>query len=342
MESMELSCRRSEALKVVEDVTKMSGKFLINKYQCDRLAGRVRATGDELKHMTAESVGSKSIDAGNNVSNVDYPAFDLLLTVLRKAKALLSKYTEVNASIPSVLIDRDNRKAFEEIHADLDTMNSQFLLEDFESPLESMRKAILAADADKDLEEMHDSLDRLARSDEPTQAAEVAALSKNLENVKIVVSEKAEGTSTGDRDLPSFLTIDPAAVEIGEPVRIPDKRSNHDPVEMDGWALVFFGTWLGCQCAVKVFKSQYKSWNKTELLKEASSLMKLHHPHVVQLIGFAQDEKQCLILMELMDTDLRHFMESRSGDGKRPFSRAEELDIISQIAQGMYYLHEQQ
>ena len=252
MESMELSCRRSEALKVVEDVTKMSGKFLINKYQCDRLAGRVHATGDELKHMTAESVGSKSIDAGNNVSNIDYPAFDLLLTVLRKAKALLSKYNEVNASIPSVLIDRDNRKAFEEIHADLDTMNLQFLLEDFESPLESMRKAILAADADKDLEEMHDNLDRLARSDEPTQAAEVAALSKNLENVKIVVAEKAEGASTSDRDLPSFLTIDPVAVEIGEPVRIPDKRSNHDPVEMDGWA-------LECQCAVKVFKSQYKS-----------------------------------------------------------------------------------
>ena len=70
--------------------------------------------------------------------------------------------------------------------------------------------------------------------------------------------------------------------------------------------------------------------------------MKPHHPHVVQLIGFVQDEKQCLILMELMDTDLPHFMESRSGDGKRPFSRAEELDIITQIAQGMYYLHEQQ
>lgn len=75
-------------------------------------------------------------------------------------------------------------------------------------------------------------------------------------------------------------------------------------------------------------------------LKEAEALAKLVHLNIVQLMGFAQGEDKSLILMELMDFDSRSFKRARKG--KRTFSRAQELDIITQIARGMYYLHEQQ
>lgn len=325
----------SEALRVIEDVTETSSKCLVNKHQCNRLADRVNAIAEKLKEP--ELVGtSKSLDSGTG--KVDYPAFDVLLSVLRKGKALVSKYIEAKASIPSLLIRTEDREAFQEIHADLDTMNSQFHFEDFEFSSESKRNAMLTADAVQDLKEISESLDELARTDEIRQAV---VLPRNLEQVKLVVSEKSE-PGTGD-DLPSFLNIDPAIVKIGDPVREPERLSPHGSVETDGWALVRFGMWLGCECALKVFQSDNATWNKSELLKEVEALLKLHHPHIVQLMGFAQDEEKCLSLMELMDTDLRYFMKSRPRQaGKRPFPRAQELEIITQIARGMYYLHEQQ
>ncbi|KAG0555603.1 hypothetical protein KC19_12G181100 [Ceratodon purpureus] len=342
MESMDLVepiPQVSEALTVIEDVIEVSSKFLVNKHQCERLASRFGSIGEKLKELAKGFVHTTSADAGNHA--VEYPAFDLLLTVLKKGKALLWKYVESGASIPSVLTRTENRKAFEEIHADLDIMNSLFHFEDFEHKVsESMKIVTLTEDADKDLKEMSDSLDELAHS-ESGQAAEAAAvLLKNVKNVKTVVSERSQGTG---EDLPSYLTIDPAVVEISIPVREPERKSRHElNIDTYGWALVHYGSWLGCKCALKIFKSVDRVWNKSELLKEVCSLMELHHPHVVQLMGFAQDEEKCIILMELMDTDLRHFMNQRSPQGKRPFTRVQELDIITQIAKGMYYLHEQQ
>ncbi|KAG0599871.1 hypothetical protein M758_12G184200 [Ceratodon purpureus] len=164
-------------------------------------------------------------------------------------------------------------------------------------------------------------------------ASEVATVSS--EKMKLVVSEKSEDKS---ESLPDYLKIDTASVEIMGSVHKPERLSNRDSKVTHGSTLVQRGTYFGCDCAIKVFKSG----DRSEQLKEVRALMELQYPHVVQLLGFAQDEKQCMILMELMDNDLRHFMSPRSSNGKRPFSRKEEMDIITQIAKGMYYLHEQQ
>lgn len=107
------------------------------------------------------------------------------------------------------------------------------------------------------------------------------------------------------------------------------------------------GRWLGCEFAIKVFESGDQSeWNKQQLLKEVGALVELRHPHVIQLVGFGQDSERSVILMELMDSDLRNFMnlklKSAPEPKPRPFTRSEELNIITQIAKGMYYLHTQQ
>jgi serine/threonine protein kinase len=88
---------------------------------------------------------------------------------------------------------------------------------------------------------------------------------------------------------------------------------------------------------VKVFRSEFFEWNKDQMLKEVATLMELRHPHIVQFTGFAQGPEICTVLMEFMpEKDLRHYMENHA-----PFTRSEQLDIITQIAKGMLYLHTQ-
>ncbi|KAG0555597.1 hypothetical protein KC19_12G180600 [Ceratodon purpureus] len=177
----------------------------------------------------------------------------------------------------------------------------------------------------------------------PERRPTFSYIRNRLQEIILQEQSKLEEIIQELSNLPAYLEIDIASVEIMGPVWEPERKSRHESnIDTYGWALVHYGSWLGCKCALKIFKSVDRVWNKSELLKEVCSLMELHHPHVVQLMGFAQDEKQCLILMELMDTDLRHFMNQRSPQGKRPFTRVQELDIITQIAKGMYYLHEQQ
>ncbi|KAG0558632.1 hypothetical protein KC19_10G042400 [Ceratodon purpureus] len=339
MELAEPISQVSEALRIIEDVTKSSSKFLMNKHQCESLARRlVCVIGEPLKELQKGFVCKQSSDTGNKM---EYPAFDVLLTVLKAAAALLSKYTESKESITSVLTRTEDREAFKEIHAELDMLNSQFPFEDFECTSESMRSAMLTGDANEDKNELSKNLHEMIHSDECRQAADEAVLATTLEKLKLVVSERSEGTCTND-DLPSFLNINPATVEIMNEVRPAERLSEHDPKETDGWARVRNGRYLGCDFALKVFKSGNTTWNRSELLKEVRSLMELHHPHIVQLMGFAQDEEKCIFLMELMDTDLRNFMKRRPHQEKRPFTRAGEMNIITQIAKGMHYLHEQQ
>ena len=99
--------------------------------------------------------------------------------------------------------------------------------------------------------------------------------------------------------------------------------------------------------AIQVFKSGDQSErNKEQLVKEVGALMELRHPHVIPLVGFGQGSEQYFFLMEKMDADLRNFMRRKLEPAPRPkpgpFSRSEELDIITEIAKGMYYLHTQQ
>ena len=68
-------------------------------------------------------------------------------------------------------------------------------------------------------------------------------------------------------------------------------------------------------------------------------LSRLRHPHIIQLVGFSVAETMSMIVMERMDGDLHHVIEDCSR--KPPFSLPKAVDILSQIAAGMAYLHDQ-
>jgi serine/threonine protein kinase len=97
--------------------------------------------------------------------------------------------------------------------------------------------------------------------------------------------------------------------------------------------------WLGCNFAVKTIKTT----DIDALRKEVGILAKLSHPHIVQLVGFSRGLPNSMILMELMDGDLRHLIQDRlkSTPQAPPFPPEVAIDIISQIAAGMAYLHNQ-
>ena len=333
-----------EALEVIKDVLKIVGTVWSNKYQCKRIADRFKAIGEGLKQLDKDFVSGKSFDG----SNIYYPAFDELLTVLRRGEALVLSNRGLPA-IYTVLSRTDNREAFKEIHDDLDHMKAKFFFQevgvsgDFELTTGHERSVILTNDAKKDLEEMQGlkalqkSVDGLSPIDECTQLSEkIGAM--NLEEVKKVVSEKSENREASD-GLPSYLDIDMNSIETNaQPIREHVRMSEQDSEKTFSWTLVRSGRWLGCEFAVKVFKSGQSSWDRSQLTMEVGNLMELRHPHIICFIGFAQGPEQCLILMELMDSDLKTFIKSRP---RPPFTHSEELNIITQIAKGMLYLHNQ-
>jgi serine/threonine protein kinase len=103
--------------------------------------------------------------------------------------------------------------------------------------------------------------------------------------------------------------------------------------------VVFKSTWLGWNCAKKVFMGA----ENVSFKKEADILAALKHPNIIQLFCCTTDAKSCSLVMELMSTDLRKLMDDRMPDPDHvPFSLPVAVDIMLQVARGLKYMHEQQ
>ena len=94
-------------------------------------------------------------------------------------------------------------------------------------------------------------------------------------------------------------------------------------------------------CAVKVFKSGLEEL----ALKEVKILAKLHHPHVVQLLGVSVDSDGTFsMVMEFKSKNLRELIESRMQNlnicvDVGPFYLSEAMDVMVKIALAVAYMH---
>ena len=335
LDSGKMASPVDDALEIVNNVEAMAANVCLNKKQCKRLAERFGKIGEALKAsktLADDSVSGSSVDAINDNSSdiLTPPALDQIVILLRKGEALVASYKDAGTALPNVLGRADNAQAFKEIHDEIDTTLKNYLY------LDQQEDELLTLDSESDKEEMQTELHDLKLENNTSEC---------MVELERVVSEKCNFTDlNGDNILPSYLCVTFSTVIIDDPIKaLPtgSKKSRGDE-HLDGMALVHKGKWLGCECAIKMFKSADYNWNNSQLKKEVSSLIKLTHPHITQLIGFAQDESRTLVLYEKMDADLRHYMESRkSMFSSRPFSHTEEVSIITQIARGMYYLHRQ-
>ncbi len=111
-----------------------------------------------------------------------------------------------------------------------------------------------------------------------------------------------------------------------------------------GFGTVFKCTFLGMPAAAKVFKAA----DHESVKKEAMILAKMQHPNVLQFIGVASNEDQHVIVTELMDMDLRRYLDKSIPESdlsnspqKPPLELLEAIDIMLQVAEGMDHLHKE-
>ena len=97
--------------------------------------------------------------------------------------------------------------------------------------------------------------------------------------------------------------------------------------------------WMGEEVAVKLMKVG----KRTEFEAEAAILATVQHPNIVHLIGcsFVEKDSTGMLIMELMERDLRTLINSRNGPEKvGPFPVIVAIDIMLQVAEAMQHLRE--
>ena len=97
--------------------------------------------------------------------------------------------------------------------------------------------------------------------------------------------------------------------------------------------------WMGEEVAVK----QMKNIHRKVFEAEAAILATVQHPNIVHLIGcsFVEKDSTGMLVMELMERDLRTLIDCRNGPDKvGPFPVIVAIDIMLQIAEVMQHLRE--
>ena len=105
-------------------------------------------------------------------------------------------------------------------------------------------------------------------------------------------------------------------------------------------------SWVGTSCAAKqlheiLLEDDSPGGAKRfvdNFEKECLTWSKLIHPHVVQFLGvyFLPASRIPMLILEKMDTSLRHYLESHS---KENFDLPDKIYVLRQVAQALSYLH---
>jgi len=128
----------------------------------------------------------------------------------------------------------------------------------------------------------------------------------------------------------------PYAIDIPLHVKI----AGDDSLGSGSFGTVYKCTFLGVTAAAKVWRTNCMDKEAAE--KEARLSSKLRHPNVVQFIGYGVKGNQPVIISELMETDLRRYLdEKKKNAGEGPLlPLLVAMNILLQIAEAMNYLHE--
>ena len=132
-----------------------------------------------------------------------------------------------------------------------------------------------------------------------------------------------------DESLPH---VDPSRIHI-----------HHDKVLMNGDSTVVCkAQFLNLPCAAKYLHHKLvetSSWQMENFKKGCKILQDCRHPNIVAFLGIHSDNRltQPILLMELMDQSLKEFLDHKKFDVPLYL----QLDICTDVAQGLEYLHAQ-
>jgi ribosomal protein S24E len=299
----------------------------INQGQCNHLANKLAEMKDWLlqEHQNSEIILTWAM----------HRVLLHLLRVVKRADLLVRECCKSEDWGKAAVLQAGNEEAFVGILHDLKWWCTHFLNLTILSGLNSSHQIQSLGDADKlnQFEPDH-ILARRAALDREELVANLMQLKRHDKSDVMVdhlldrYSQQASDQSTKVHfPLPFWNTQDDKTLPIV-------KHLGHG-----AYGAVFESVWLGLPCAQKVFKGA----ENVSFKKEADILGTLKHPNIIQLFCCTTDAKSCSLVMELMSTDLRNFMDEKMKDPKHvvPFSLPVAVDIMLQVARGLKYMHEQ-
>jgi len=172
------------------------------------------------------------------------------------------------------------------------------------------------------------------------------ASQRDIESLfRIVEGYRAKSVSQGAVEKLAELALDKLSATTSDLGHL--QLIEYDDVQLEEFlgngsgAGVFKCEWLGVTAAGKVFKT-YGQHRYVE--EEAKMQARLRHPNVVQFIGYAVEKDQHIIVMELMEMDLRMYLDENQNRGRNfgieyPLPLLLAVDIMLQLAEAMNYLH---
>ncbi len=152
---------------------------------------------------------------------------------------------------------------------------------------------------------------------------------------RIVEGYKAKSVPHGAVETLAELALDKLSATMSDPGHL--QSIEYDDVQLAGF--------LGRGSAGSVFECRFHgqmaaakiTYDLAEV--EAKLQTRLRHPNVVQFIGYAVKQNQYIIVMELMEMDLRRYLEENVHESQSPLPLLLALDIMLQLAEAMNYLH---
>jgi len=300
--------RVKEVAIIVTAVREGATVSMINGKQCESLARVYDGIDGYLKTLV-------EMDAANDVRLL--PLLDEIIRVLERGKVLVLQYG--SAQWFKLAVTRgDNREAFKEIHLLLETN-----IETLQNHISQSSPDIYVSSNLSNY--LFNEIERMGANAEDDHDKILETLQMFYKSLPTAIA-KLKGTRRM-YNLPINMQIDAKEVKCG-------KR-----IGKGAYGLVHEAYWLGCNFAVKIIRTR----DIDALRKEVGILAELSHPHIVQLVGFSRGDATSMILMELMDGDLHHLIKDQveSTPQAPPFPPEVAIDISSQIAAGMAYLHKQ-
>jgi tRNA A-37 threonylcarbamoyl transferase component Bud32 len=158
---------------------------------------------------------------------------------------------------------------------------------------------------------------------------------------RIVERYKAKSVPQGAVEKLAELALDKLSATTSDPGHL--QSIEYDDVQLAGFlgkgsaGSVFECRFHGQMAAAKIFTSS----NSKNAEEEEKLQARLRHPNVVQFIGHAVKQNQHIIVMELMNMDLRRYLEEnvRESQSRPPLSLLLAVDILLQLAEAMNYFH---
>lgn len=332
------------SLKMIRRVEREAKTVVVNCEQCKRLSLVYHKIGLFIEDVK-ETISC-------NESKAFEPLFSEIMRVMRKGRYLILAYGK-HFWYKSVVSWGVNWEAFEDVHIEL-----QRCIECFHSTVPELEKISphfqalvyrtwnedLKSDAELDHDHTLHILAKLSmeqirletttneKRKESPQDLEHPGIRRDLglrllqvatEKVKESEGQLTANKGDGDEKFPTYLQIHSSEIILGKQIGSGAFGEVHEAI------------WLNCKFAVKLIKTD----DVSTLRREVGILSRLRHPHIIQLVGFSVSQTMSMIVMEKMDGDLHHVIEDCSR--KPPFTLPKAVDILSQIAAGMAYLHDQ-